>query len=103
MIEYKMGNRIKQFKQETNLSKAEVRLFFYFLLNSKIGLKQKKLQEFQAILDTGVIPEETGYVMKNGISFCIRETHPGYYVFYVGVEEETSGNKKIRNWLQKVK
>lgn len=89
MATYTEKGRTVEVRQLANLSKAEVRLFFYFLTKKERYLSEQKHRKFKAYFEAGSMPEEMGVITNNGNqAFCIRETHPGYYILYVAENEE---------------
>lgn len=104
MVTYTEGNKTAQVKKETNLSPAEVRLFFYFLLKKRTNLNDKKVEEFQNYLEKGELPEEIGLITKKGgQAFCIRKVYKNCYTLYLSVSEESGFNVRLRKVLAKVK
>lgn len=103
MAQYKRGDITANVKQITTMTKAEVRLFFYFL-TKETSLPTEKRKAFQNLLENGHLPSEMGYMSRNGGQvFCIRRGNAGYYDFYIA-ENETSGfNKVLRKALAKAK
>lgn len=101
---YTEGNRTAKMKKEANLSPAEVRLFFYFLLKKRTNLNDKKAEEFQGYLDKGELPGEMGIITKGKrCAFCIKKVYKKSYTLYVSVNEEPSFHTRIRRILAKVK
>ena len=47
MATYTEGNKTFEVERVANLSKAEVRLFFYFLIKRRSGIPDEKVEEFQ--------------------------------------------------------
>jgi len=64
MATYTEGNRTVEVKQVASLNRAEVRLFFYFLLRKPASIPKKKVEEFQGYLDNGKMPEEMGIITR---------------------------------------
>lgn len=104
MVTYTEGNKTAKVKREANLSPAEVRLFFYFLIQKRANLNDKKVEEFQNYLEKGELPEEMGLItQKRGQAFCIRKMYKNYYTLYVSASEEFGFNTRLRKVLAKVK
>lgn len=91
-------------KREANLSPAEVRLFFYFLIKQRANLNDKKLEEFQGYLEKGELPEEMGLITKGKrYAFCLRKVYKNTYTLYVSVNEEPGFHTRIRKALARVR
>lgn len=102
---YTEGNNTIELMKVDTLTKVEVRLFLYFLLKKEeAGIPPKKAMKFKAYLDLGQMPEEMGVIIpQKGQGFCIRETHPGYYVLYVAENGALPLNSWVRKALKRVK
>lgn len=99
MATYTEKGRTVEVEQVANLSKAEVRMFFYFLTKKAGCFPEKKQRKFNAYFGLGMMPEEMGFITKKGDqAFCIRETHPGYYTLYMSKNEECA----LCCWIKKI-
>ena len=99
MATYTEKGRTVEVEQVANLSKAEVRMFFYFLTRKAGCFSEKKQRKFKAYFELGTMPEEMGMITKKGNqAFCIRETHPGYYTLYMSKNEECA----LCCWIKKI-
>ena len=104
MFIYIEGNRTAKMKKEANLSPAEVRLFFYFLLKKRANLNEKKIEEFQGYLERGQLPQEMGLITKGKrYAFCIRKVYKNSYTLYLSVNEDMGFHTRIRKVLEKAK
>ena len=105
MAEFTRGCLTVEVIQKGTMSKAEVRLFFYFLTKEAKGnLPSEKIEEFRNLLENGKLPWEMGYMTRNGRNvFCIRRGNAGYYDLYMAEHDDTGFNKFLQKIFSKVK